>query len=209
MVMFHSLLGLAESKPLSHSLQFTDVFKNGGATYICPDSIGVMAKHLHDNPEGVTPYMARRGEEDKFYDFQWFCEQIKNAERCNCFQQMTGKCGDVVLMHPLMMHSASRNSLHIPRVITNPFVALKEPFNFNREDAKECSLIEKKTLKELGVDSLPDWKIRGEREILKPYRETIHAWMKELELWRLAGEEVGPSTDIGVEVHREIVTGLL
>jgi hypothetical protein len=123
------------------------VLENGGATYICPDSIGVVAKHLHDSPEGVTPYIARRGEEDNFYEFQWFCEQTKNAE--------------------------------------------------------------KKTLKELGVDSLPDWKIRGEREILKPYRETIHARMKELELRRLAGEKVGPSTDTGVEVHREIVTGLL
>lgn len=53
----------------------TDVLEGGGPTYICPDCIGVVAKHLFDHPEGVTP--------------------------------MTGNCGDVILMHPLMMHSAS------------------------------------------------------------------------------------------------------
>lgn len=187
----------------------TDVLENGGATYICPDGIKVVAQHLHDNPEGVTPYMARRGEEKKWHEFQWFCDQIKDANKCNLFQQMTGKCGDVVLMHPLMMHSASRNALHIPRIITNPFVCLKEPFNFNREDPREYSLIERKTLKELGVEALPDWKIKGKRETLTPGREAIHERMKELELRRLAGEDVGPVADSGVEVHREIVKGLV
>lgn len=187
----------------------TDVLENGGATYICPDGIKVVAQHLHDNPEGVTPYMARRGEENKGHELQWFCHQIKDASKCNLFQQMTGKCGDVVLMHPLMMHSASRNSLHIPRVITNPFVCLKEPFNFNRQDPREYSLIEKKTLKELGVEALPDWKIKGSRETLTPGRVAIHEKMKELELQRLAGEDVGPVADSGVEVHREVVKGLV
>lgn len=118
--------------------------------------------------------MTRRGEEHKEHELQWFCDQIKDANKCNLFQQMTGKCGDVVLMHPLMMHSASRNSLHIPRVITNPFVGLKEPFNFNRSNPREYSLIEKKTLKELGVEALPDWKIKGTRETLTPGRVEIH-----------------------------------
>lgn len=188
---------------------FTDVLENGGATYICPDGIGVVAKYLHDNPEGVTPYMARRGEEDKWNAFQWFCEQVRDLEKCKLFQQVTGKCGDVVLMHPLMVHSASRNSLHVPRVITNPSVCLKEPFSFNREDPREYSLVERKTLKELGVNSLPSWKIKGKRETLRPERENIHARMKELELRRLAGEDVGPVGDTGVEVHRELVKGLI
>ena len=182
----------------------TDVFENGGATYICPDGIGLVAKHLLDNPEGVNPYMARRGEERKYHAFQWFCEQIRNPEKCNLFQQVTGKCGDVVLMHPLMMHSASRNSLYVPRIITNPNVTLKEPFNFSRMDPGNYSLVERKTLKELGVDSLPNWRIKGEREALMPGRLAIHTRMKELELRRLAGEDVGPAGDTGVEVHREI-----
>lgn len=186
----------------------TDVLENGGPTYVCPDGIGVVARHLLANPEGVSPYMARRGEEKNWHEFQWFCEQIKDPARCNLFQQMTGKCGDVVLLHPLMAHSASRNALHVPRVITNPFVCLKAPFNFNRKDPRNYSLVELKTLKELGVRSLPDWKIKGERETLNPGREAIHARMKDMELRSLAGEDVGPVSDSGVEVHREIVKGL-
>lgn len=71
----------------------TDVLKDGGATYICPDGIRVVTKYLHDNPEGVTPYMARKGEEHRWHEFQWFCEQVRNPETCNLFQQMTGNVG--------------------------------------------------------------------------------------------------------------------
>ena len=53
-----------------------------------------------------------------------------------------------------MLHSASKNHLRALRIITNPAVALKEPFNFNRENPEEYSLVERKTLRELGVDRL-------------------------------------------------------
>lgn len=187
----------------------TDVLENGGATYICPDGIGVVAKYLANHPDGVTPYMARRGEMHEYHEFEWFCEQIRNPEKCNLFQQATGTCGDVILMHPLMMHSASRNSLHVPRIITNPNVRMKDPFNLNREDPRDFSLVERKTLRELGVERLPDFHIRGQRELLSPGRVEIHERMKELELRRLAGEDVGPASDTGVEVHREIVKSLV
>lgn len=62
---------------------------------------------------------------------------------------MTGEIGGVVLLHPLMLHSASKNHL---RFITNPPVSLKEPFNFNRDNPDDFSLVEKKTLKTLDVD---------------------------------------------------------
>ena len=188
---------------------FTDVLEDGGATYICPDGIGIVARYLHDNQLGVTPYMAQKGKEKEWHEFQWFHEKAKDPNQCKMFQQMTGKCGDVVLMHPLMMHSASRNSLHIQRIITNPSVRLKEPFNFNREDEEDYSLVERKTLKELGVKALPDWKITAPRERLNPGREAIHDRMREMELRRLAGEDVGPVADSGVEVHREVVKGLV
>lgn len=53
-----------------------------------------------------------------------------------------------------MLHSASKNHLRLPRIITNPPVSLNEPFNFNRENPDDFSLVEKKTLKELGVERL-------------------------------------------------------
>ena len=66
-------------------------------------------------------------------------------------QKQTVAKGDVVLLHPLMLHSASKNHLRVPRVITNPPVALKAPFQFARNDPDEYSLVELKTLKALGL----------------------------------------------------------
>jgi hypothetical protein len=72
----------------------------------------------------------------------------------------------VYFLHPFMLHSASKNLLREVRIITNPPVALKEPFNYNRGDGN-YSLVEAKTLKDLGrPEGLPEWKITGPRELL-------------------------------------------
>jgi hypothetical protein len=69
-----------------------------------------------------------------------------------------------------MLHSASRNLRRDIRIITNPPVALKEPFNYNRSNG-QYSLIEQKTLKDLGRPTgIPEWKITGSRELLTPQR---------------------------------------
>lgn len=107
--------------------------------------------------------------------------------QCSDFHEMTGKMGDVILLHPLMVHSASVNTLRIPRIITNPPVMLKEPFRFNRKDPNDFSLVERKTLQSLGVDRLNNWKIVGEREMVVPERLRAQAAMKEEEKRRLAG----------------------
>lgn len=98
---------------------------------------------------------------------------------------MTGAVGDVILLHPLMCHSASVNSLRIPRIITNPRVSLKYPFDFDREDASQYSLVERKTLQTLGKDRLRGWKITSEREVVVPERLRVQHEMKERELERL------------------------
>lgn len=50
-------------------------------------------------------------------------------------------------------------------MITNPPVSLKEPFCFDREDPREYSLVEQKTLRDLGrADGLKGWRIQGERK---------------------------------------------
>ncbi|QRW12996.1 phytanoyl-CoA dioxygenase [Ceratobasidium sp. AG-Ba] len=77
---------------------------------------------------------------------------LARINECNVFTEMTGERGDVILLHPLMLHSASKNHTRAVRLITNPPVSLKEPFNFNRENPADFSLVELKTLKELGVD---------------------------------------------------------
>lgn len=56
---------------------------------IFPDGIGIVARHPYDNPQVVTPYMARRGG-DKYHEFNWFVDQARDASKWNLFQQTTG-----------------------------------------------------------------------------------------------------------------------
>jgi hypothetical protein len=94
--------------------------------------------------------------------------------RDESFREAHGNVGDVYLLHPFMLHSASRNLLRTVRIITNPPVSLKEPFNYNRVDPSEYSLVEKKTLHDLGrPEGLPEWKITMPRERLTPARVMV------------------------------------
>lgn len=73
-----------------------------------------------------------------------------------------------------MLHSASKNLLRTPRIITNPPVSLKEPFKYYRKDPSEYSLVEQKTLRELGrPEGLPEWKITSPRERITPLRISV------------------------------------
>lgn len=102
------------------------------------------------------------------------------------FFEVTGEVGDVFLLHPFMLHSASKNLLRRPRIITNPPVQLKEPFCFDREDKTQYSLVELKTLMDLGKpDGLRGWKITGRRAEWTPRRIKRMEEMKQKELERL------------------------
>ncbi|KAL4737660.1 hypothetical protein BDV11DRAFT_171741 [Aspergillus similis] len=166
---------------------FSDIEPMGGGTMICPEAIPLMARYLYEHPEGVTPYMVPRGEaQSENPDAEPGLSFYKTLiQKCTDFHEMTGKTGDVVLMHPLMLHSASRNILRTPRIITNPPVALKEPFNFDRDDPSKYSLVEKKTLLALGKDRLQGWKITTERERIVPARLKRFREMKVKEEERL------------------------
>jgi len=105
------------------------------------------------------------------------------------FHEMTGEIGDVVFMHPLMLHSASKNLLRDVRVITNPPVSLKEPFCFTRENKDDYSLVELKTLKDLDMpNGLGEWKITGPRREWISNRIRRHEEMKRQELERLKSQ---------------------
>lgn len=160
---------------------FSDIEPHGGGTMVCCDSVKEVAKFLYDNPRGVSPYMVPRGRkirksDDDFYDLV--------LEKCSEFHEMIGTVGDVILLHPLMMHSQYVNSLRVPRIITNPPVSLKKPFNFDRKDGN-YSIVERKTLFDLGKDRLRGWKIKGGRDSVVPDRVEEHAQMKQEEFIRL------------------------
>ncbi|KAI0644403.1 hypothetical protein C8Q79DRAFT_912726 [Trametes meyenii] len=137
---------------------FNDIVPRGGGTYIAPDGVKNVVQWLYEHPEGASE-MPQDPDGSR---------SICSIQKCTEFVELTGEAGDVVLLHPFMPHSASKNHLRIPRFITNPPVTLKEPLNFNRPEPNNYSLVELKILRELGVNRLPDWKITGPRRRFVP-----------------------------------------
>ncbi|KAJ7670637.1 hypothetical protein DFH06DRAFT_139938 [Mycena polygramma] len=181
---------------------FSDIGPGGGGTAICTDGIGIVARHLYENPNGVTPWMHVRGTSEPGTGpdrLAFFSSIVQSRELASdaSFHEMTGQIGDVYLLHPLMVHSASKNVMRTPRVITNPPVTLKAPFRFDRDAGEDYSLVEQKTLRELGFPTgLKGWKIEGEREFIVPRRIRIQAEMKERERERLEKEGVRVSNGL-------------
>lgn len=134
-----------------------DIQPRGGGTFFAPDSIKPVAEYLLAEREGLNPFQNRFG---------------SLITRCQDFREATGKAGDVVFMHPYMLHASSQNHSGIARFITNPPVALRAPMNFNRENPSEYSPVERTVLHALGVEKL-DYAIEGERRRFdaKAYRE--------------------------------------
>jgi len=65
-----------------------------------------------------------------------------------------------------------------PRIITNPPVALRQPFNFDRQDGSTYSLVEKKTMLAIGKpDGLTGWKTTRPRTLIVPDKDK--KWLKE------------------------------
>lgn len=168
---------------------FSDIKLGGGGTVIAPDGIDMIAQYLAAHPEGVLPtglsFTPSTSTYAEHKDHPGYWSHLKEIQRCEKFVELTGEVGDVILMHPLMLHSASKNHLRIPRVITNPPVALRQPFDFNRQNPDDFSLVELKTLKALGVDRL-DFKATTERRRVVPEREIRQRKMLEEEQKRLA-----------------------
>jgi hypothetical protein len=121
------------------------------------------------------------------HPFFQFWDHLKEIKRCNNFVELTGDTGDVFIFHPLMLHSASKNHTRALRVITNPPISLNEPFNFNREDPADFSLVERRTLKALGVGRF-DFKPTTERRRIVPERVRIQQKMAEEEKARLEAQ---------------------
>jgi hypothetical protein len=118
---------------------WSDMLHQGGGTFIAPDSVRLMAKFLKDHPEGV---------ELKDFKFQEMIQQCKE------FEEVTGKAGDMVILHPFMLHASSQNVIGKARFMSNPPVVLKEPMNLNRDNPDDFSLLERATLHYLGLERL-------------------------------------------------------
>lgn len=182
---------------------WSDIAAGGGGTYICPGAIPVVAKHLHDHPEGVSPRMTPRAKNPEMKQedgLKWY-NDLAASMPDEAFVEATGVVGDVYLLHPLMMHSASNNQLRQVRVITNPPVSVKEPFVFDRKNGN-YSAVERKTLNALGKEKLEGWKIQAERQQVIPERVRIQEEMKKKEEERLKKLQESQ----GMEQSRQIKT---
>lgn len=148
---------------------WSDIEPRGGGTFVARDSVPIVAKYLQARREGARP-----GE----FPFRDMIAQ------CHDFAEVTGRVGDVVLLHPFVLHASSQNHRPTARFLTNPPIHLKEPMRFSRSDG-DYSPVEQATLKALGVGSL-EFEIAGEREKIVPERVLRQAKMKADEEARLA-----------------------
>jgi hypothetical protein len=74
--------------------------------------------------------------------------------QCAHFEELTGRAGDFVILHPFMLHASSQNVIGQPRFMSNPPIVLKEPMNLNRDHPADFSLLERATLHYLGLERL-------------------------------------------------------
>ena len=152
---------------------WSDIGPQGGGTFVAADSVAVVARFLRDHPDGLRPEQFR------------FREMI--AE-CREFVEVMGSVGDVVLLHPYILHASSQNPSGIPRFITNPAVSLKEPMQFDRSDPGDYSLVVRAVLHGLGVERLA-FAPTGERARIVPERVRRQQRMLEEESARLAAKQ--------------------
>ncbi len=127
-------------------IQWTDTPPKVGGTFVTCDSFRHIARYLAEHPEGAEP-----GACGAFID------------QCEDFIELTGKSGDLTLLHPFTLHASSPNPSGQPRFMSNAPVALKEPFNFNRKDPADFSLVERGVLRALGIERY-DFQISAPRE---------------------------------------------
>ncbi|KAK3104290.1 hypothetical protein LTR53_018525, partial [Teratosphaeriaceae sp. CCFEE 6253] len=101
---------------------FTDILPGAGGTMICPGAIPEVAGFLREQTDGLSPRFTTRKQNPGFVPedtLKWFCDTA-HAQPDEAFVEACGEVGDVYLLHPLMLHSASNNSLRNVRIITNP-----------------------------------------------------------------------------------------
>ena len=115
---------------------FTDISPGGGGTAVRLGSHKYSARILAEaGPQGIQ-------EMD-------FSRQAVNATKGLPFIEITGQCGDVMFMHPLMVHTRSLNISNQVRIVGHKFFHLIEPMNLNRQNGIKYSPVEMSIIKAL------------------------------------------------------------
>jgi hypothetical protein len=150
---------------------FSDLYPQGGGTFVLCDSVAPITRHLAAHPEGVEPA--------KF--------PIRDVlQTGRDFREITGNAGDVFLIHPFMMHASSYNHRPEARLMINPNVKIRQPMRFDRRsDGSAYSVVEKAMLRVLGVEHY-DFRPMSPRREFVPDRVVRQGAMMEKEKERLA-----------------------
>jgi len=152
---------------------WSDIEPRGGGTFAAGDSVAPIARLLAAHPEGLPPQGAPEAT---------FGSLI---HQCHDFVELSGRVGDVVLIHPYLLHASSQNHSGKARFITNPPISLKEPMQFNRENPADFSPVERAILRGLGVKRL-DFQSTAPREYIVSEGAKRKAQLLEEEKARLA-----------------------
>lgn len=121
---------------------YTDILPRSGGTFIARDSVGPVARLLSGRPPGFHPDGFQAG-----YLIPGLIEQ------CTDFVELTGEAGDMVLVHPYVLHRVSVNPSPRPRFIANMPLVLAEPMCFNRPPGDPYSLVELAVLRALNASN--------------------------------------------------------
>jgi len=130
------------------------VLPRGGGTVLAEDGIKGVCETLYKHPEGLDPPCSGA----------LILDHLKKYKQ---WAQIEAKAGDVFITHGFLPHCHAPNHLPYARVITNPHVNLKEPWNLNREDG-DYTLCEQVILRALNRTSIPEYKPTRPREVSYP-----------------------------------------
>lgn len=111
---------------------YSDIAPGGGGTQVAADSIAAVARLLAAQPQGLHP--------DSVQGAGYLIPGL--VEQCGAFKELTGEAGDMVILHPFMLHRACTNPSSRPRFIANAALVLAEPMCFARAPAEVYSLVE-------------------------------------------------------------------
>lgn len=124
---------------LNTYVYWNDVKPRGGGLFVSLDSVGEIARHLKDAPDGF---------EHEKLNVQSLLGKTQNM------MELTANAGDVFLVHPFMIHSESQNDCADPRFLIATMIPLVDRLNLDRKDGG-YSPVERVILKALGVDKFP------------------------------------------------------
>ena len=136
---------------------YSDIAPSAGGMHVAADSVAPVARLLADHPEGLHP--------DSVQGSGYLVPGL--LEQCHVFEELVGEAGDMVIVHPYLLHRACPNPAAIPRFISNKSPILSEPLCFNRS-SDHYSLVELAVLRALGVNRLYFKHVREATPIVPP-----------------------------------------